>query len=457
MTTAFVETGVRPAPPRRTMTMVGPLLVFLGFAGVGGAAALTGYGILWGVLTAGGLLIALRLGKLNTTPLDSFLLLVGMVASAVIANRVMPSAPQSVDVLLSLKFGLAFTPMAIASAVVAHRGGARPSSVFNAGLMWLVGGAAAPPLAEALGVLLPLDQLRRGQEPTFDATDYVVMSVIVSTLGGSTLLAVRSKLPALATGAAVVIFTLFAGSVVGFSLTQLFTAITGITEVPNLDRGPNFAWAIGDGTWWWPPSWDFGNPFVPNPLVETIRIAVTATIVGCLIALPLSFLASTLTAPNHPAYLISKGFLNFIRTIPDLFWAMIFVTSIGFGPLAGALALTIFTMSIMAKLLSETVDGAEPGPLEAAKATGSRHFPAVRAAVFPQVLPSYIALGLYIFELSIRSSTVLGLVGAGGIGMVIEAQRSAFRFDRILAILIPVLILVILVEQISNWARRKLL
>jgi phosphonate transport system permease protein len=88
-----------------------------------------------------------------------------------------------------------------------------------------------------------------------------------------------------------------------------------------------------------------------------------------------------MTAPNRPAYLIAKGFINLVRTVPDLFWAMIFVTSVGAGAFAGALALIFFSLAIMAKLLSETVDAVDPRPLEAARATGARHFPAVRAAV----------------------------------------------------------------------------
>ena len=154
--------------------------------------------------------------------------------------------------------------------------------------------------------------------------------------------------------------------------------------------------------------------------------------------------------------MMSKGFMNLIRTIPDLFWAVIFVASLGTGPFAGVVALTIFSFAIMSKLLSETVDAAEAGPLEAAKATGSRHMPAVRSSVFPQVLPNYVAYSLYVFELNIRASAVIGLVGAGGIGRVIEAQRAFFRFDRVLAIVIVIAIVVAVLDQISVAIRRRL-
>jgi phosphonate transport system permease protein len=167
-------------------------------------------------------------------------------------------------------------------------------------------------------------------------------------------------------------------------------------------------------------------------------------------------MASTVTAPNRLTYLLDKSFMNVIRTIPDLFWAMLFVAGVGIGPLAGVLALFFFSLAIMSKLLSETVDSVDTGPLEAARATGGSHFPAVRVSVLPQVLPNYVAYALYIFEINIRASVVLGLVGAGGIGRVLEAQRSFFRFDRVLALVIVIFVLVFVIEQVSVAFRRRL-
>jgi phosphonate transport system permease protein len=148
--------------------------------------------------------------------------------------------------------------------------------------------------------------------------------------------------------------------------------------------------------------------------------------------------------------------MNVIRTIPDLFWAMIFATSVGIGPFAGTLALIFFSMAIMGKLLSETIDAVDPRPIEAARATGSHHWPAMRTSVWPQVLPNYVAYALYIFEINIRASVVLGIVGAGGIGRVLEAQRAFFRFDRVLAIVMVIFVIVFLIEQVSVALRRRL-
>jgi phosphonate transport system permease protein len=313
----------------------------------------------------------------------------------------------------------------------------------------------ALPAAETLGVLVPTSSLRRGVEPVFGTGDYMAAGLIVIGVGAAALLAAATKLPALATTATVALFTIFAGASVGFTIPGLIEGFGNIVNVPNF-WPPDFAWAIGDGDWWWLPSWEFGAPLRANPLVETIRIGIIATVLGCAIALPLAFMASSLTAVNRPVYLIAKGFMNVTRTIPDLFWAVILVASVGGGPFAGAISLTIFAMAIMSKLFSETIDGANPGPLEAAKATGSSHFPAIRASVLPQVLPNYVAYALYIFELTIRASAIVGLVGAGGIGRVLETQRVFFRFDRILAIVIVIVVIVFVLEQISVALRRRL-
>ncbi|MDW3217641.1 MAG: phosphonate ABC transporter, permease protein PhnE [Acidimicrobiales bacterium] len=226
-----------------------------------------------------------------------------------------------------------------------------------------------------------------------------------------------------------------------------------------------FRWSTFVDVWtnplwekFWPIPWDWvldrGN--VIDPLVETFQIAIVATVIGCGLALPAAFAMSRLTTPNSPVYWISRVFMSVVRAVPDLFWAKILVTAIGIGAFAGAWALSIFSFAVMVKLFSETIDGADDGPLEAARAAGARHVPAVRTGVLPTVLPSYVAYALYVFELNIRASIVLGLVGAGGIGRVVEAQRSFFRFDRILGILVLVFVVVFVIEQISVALRRRL-
>ena len=202
-------------------------------------------------------------------------------------------------------------------------------------------------------------------------------------------------------------------------------------------------------------NWAF-FPKTVEPLIETIQIAIIATIVGCAIALPLSFIASRVTTPNAWAMRLDRWTLNVIRALPDLLYAMIFVAALSIGVTAGILALIFFNIGVMAKLLSETVDAVDTGPMEAAQASGATHWQTIRASVFPQVTPNYVSFALYIFELNIRASTVLGLVGAGGIGLLLTVQMDLFRYGNIGLIILEIFVLVLLIELASNALRRRL-
>ena len=255
---------------------------------------------------------------------------------------------------------------------------------------------------------------------------------------------VRPRLRARTVGsaAALMAFSIFAAREVGFD--------------------PSTFWEVWSNPLWekfWPIPWDWvldsGN--VLQPFVETFQIATISTILGCGLALPVSFAMSSLTTPNRPTYLVSRAVMNVVRAVPDLFWAKLMVTAIGIGAFAGAWALTIFSLAVMVKLFSETVDGADPGPLEAARAAGGRHAPSLRTGILPTVFPDYVAHALYVFELNVRASVVLGLVGAGGIGRVLEAQRQFFRFDRVLGMLVIIFVVVWVIEQVSVSLRKRLI
>jgi phosphonate transport system permease protein len=447
--------AVRPDPPLRIRRMIIPLLVGITAMVVGGFTGEMLYGVVWGIVAAAGLLLAFRLGTIEISRSEAMWLSGAIVLSTFLSTRVMPDTPGEVDVLLALGYALAWLPAGGAAGLFAFRRGVRPSTSLSIVATWMGGAALAIPAGSTFDVIHPLEGLRRGEEAVFGGGDYAMTALAIGMFGIAVLLGHVAMLPNLATISIVVFMTAYAGAQVGFTIPGLIENVSNIVNVPNF-WPPDFGWAIGGGDWWWIPSWEFGSATRASPMVETFRIAMIAATIGVAVSLPAAFLASTLTAPNRPSFLIDKGFINLIRTVPDLFWAMIFVTSVGPGPFAGALALAFFSLAIMSKLLSETVDGADPGPLEAAKATGSRHFPAVRSAVLPQVLPNYVAYGLYVFEINIRASVVLGLVGAGGIGQVLEAQRAFFRFDRVLAVVILIFVIVFVIEQISIALRRRL-
>lgn len=193
-----------------------------------------------------------------------------------------------------------------------------------------------------------------------------------------------------------------------------------------------------------------------GPFLETLRMAVIATVIGCSVALAVGFLASRISAPGLVSYLSSRGLMSVVRSIPDVMYALVFVAAFSIGPLAGILALILFNIGVVAKLLSETVDGVDPGPVEAADAAGASAVQRVRTAIFPQVLPNYLAYSLYTFELNLRASTVLGLVGAGGIGQVIDVARNAFRYDVLSVVIVEIFVIVFIVESVSIALRRRL-
>lgn len=453
--TQVAEAPTRPVPPLRAYTLLPGLLAGLVLLVAGGTTALTASGIIWGVLAASGVLLSFRIAKLELSSRETAVLGTAVLASCLLTAAIVSDVPETLGVLLALSVGGAWAVTGLAAGWILRTRGARPFAAINGAMAWFGAGVIALPAANSFGVLTPLSRLTRGVEPEFGAGVFVVVSLAVGLIGLASTLGAVGKIPVLGVVSAVIFGSIFAGAEVGFSIANLIRDFRNIVNVPNF-WPPDFAWAVGDGTWWWPPTWEFGSSTRANPLIETFRISIVASVIGCGVALPVAFMASKITTPNNPVYLIDKGIMSLIRTIPDLFWALLFVAALGVGPLAGALALVFFSLGIMGKLFSETIDAVDVGPLEAARSTGAAHFPAVRSAVLPQVLPNYVAYALYIFEINIRASVVIGLAGAGGIGRVLEAQRSFFQFDRVLAIVILIFVIVFAIEQVSVALRRRL-
>jgi phosphonate transport system permease protein len=203
------------------------------------------------------------------------------------------------------------------------------------------------------------------------------------------------------------------------------------------------------------PNWEF-LPRTVEPMLETFKMAVIASVIGCGVGLPLAFIVSRVTAPSTPTMLLGRSILSVIRAIPDILYALVFVAAVGIGPLPGIAALVFFNLGVVSKLLSETVDGVDPGPIEAARAGGGNRTQTVRWAVLPQVLPNYVAYALYTFELNIRASTVIGIVGAGGIGYLLIGQYRFFAWSNVSVIIVELFVLVLVIEFVSIWLRRRL-
>lgn len=240
--------------------------------------------------------------------------------------------------------------------------------------------------------------------------------------------------------AAVTVMTVWSAWGIGFSVVELMCNIAGGTRLLVES---------------WPPDVSF-LPRLFGPFLETLQIALIGTTFGGILAVPVAVLAARTVTPDRVTWFLDRNFMNILRTLPDLFWAMLFATAVGFGPLAGALALTVFTVAVVSKLFSETIEAIDMNLPEAVRATGGGWLHMVRFGALPQVLPQYASYVLYAFELNVRASMVLGLVGAGGIGMILETQRANFEYERVTMIILLVLLAVLVIEQISEAARKRL-
>jgi len=190
--------------------------------------------------------------------------------------------------------------------------------------------------------------------------------------------------------------------------------------------------------------------------IETLQLAVLGTATGGLVALPLAMWATDFGNPNPVLRNIVRTFNAVVRSIPDLLWALLFVTAVGIGVLPGWLALFFFSIAVVSKLTADTLDGIDRGPIEAAQASGATITEMLHTSVVPQILPAYTSFILYSFELNLRASAVLGLVGAGGIGARIEFFRGRGEWSEVWGLVIMFFLVVFIVERISVSLRRRL-
>ena len=190
--------------------------------------------------------------------------------------------------------------------------------------------------------------------------------------------------------------------------------------------------------------------------IETLQLAVLGTATGGLVALPLAMWATDFGNPNPVTRTIVRTFNAVVRSIPDLLWALLFVTAVGIGVLPGWLALFFFSIAVVSKLTADTLDGIDRGPIEAAQASGATITKMLHTSVVPQILPAYTSFVLYGFELNLRASAVLGLVGAGGIGARIEFFRGRGEWSEVWGLVIMFFLVVFIVERVSVSLRRRL-
>ena len=191
-------------------------------------------------------------------------------------------------------------------------------------------------------------------------------------------------------------------------------------------------------------------------MFETIEIAFLGTFIAIVLSIPLGLFSARNLAPNYFIYIISKTIIIFFRAIPEFIIAMILVIAIGFGAIPGVLALGLHTMGFLAKFYAEDIEHINKGPIDALKSSGATKSQIISFGVIPQILPSFVANNLYIFDRNIRMATMLGIVGAGGIGYELQSSFRMFEYERVSAIIILIFITIFIIDYLSSFIRSKI-
>ncbi|GAA2209545.1 phosphonate ABC transporter, permease protein PhnE [Nonomuraea monospora] len=207
-----------------------------------------------------------------------------------------------------------------------------------------------------------------------------------------------------------------------------------------------------------PPDLSWDGVLLPGlrAALVTLGIGLLGTTFSVPFALVLALLAARATTPGRWAYQAARSVLSFLRAVPDVVFALVFVTAVGLGPFAGVLALIFHNTGVMGKLWAEAMEEIDLGPRDALRVGGASGVQAASHAVLPAVVPQFVGLLLYRFDVNVRSSLVLGLVGAGGIGFLVNQSIKLFRFDEMVTHLAIVMVLVVAVDQLSAYVRRRI-
>lgn len=195
---------------------------------------------------------------------------------------------------------------------------------------------------------------------------------------------------------------------------------------------------------------------VTGPLWDTIKMSIMGSVIGSLLALPYAVAASANINRSGPLLAVLRFLLNIVRTLPTLVIASICALIFGLGTFAGTVAITIFTFGIVTKMLYESIETVNMGAFEALESAGANKFQAFWSAVFPQILPTYLSHCLYSFEINVRAASILGYVGAGGLGILIDERIGWRDYNGLGTVLLTLFIAVFIIENLSQFLRSKL-
>ena len=243
------------------------------------------------------------------------------------------------------------------------------------------------------------------------------------------------------------LWALVAGVAIAVSAVQ-----TGLVDFRRLAEGAPAIWTLAGEMV--PPDFTHWTKWL-QPVVDTLAMSLAGTAMAVLLALPLGFCAACNTAPNPTVYAVARSVLNVLRSIPELIMGIVFVAAVGFGALPGVLALGLHSVGMIGKLFSETIEHAHIAPVEAVRAAGASPLQVVVHGILPQILPQFADIAMYRWEYNFRASTVMGMVGAGGIGLELMSSLRIMNYAEVAAILIVILAMVTVVDAFSTLLRRR--
>ncbi|MCL7751634.1 phosphonate ABC transporter, permease protein PhnE [Guyparkeria hydrothermalis] len=226
----------------------------------------------------------------------------------------------------------------------------------------------------------------------------------------------------------------------------------GLFDGARLAEGiPSMISLIGE---MFPPDFQNARDWV-EPLLDTLAMSVAGTALAVTFSVPLALLAARNTTPHPVVYQVARAILNGLRSIPELIMGIIFVAAVGFGALPGVLALGLHSIGMVGKFFAEAIEHVDEAPVEATRAAGANGLQVIWHGILPQVLPQMADVSIYRWEYNFRASTVMGMVGAGGIGFELMGSLRIMQYQEVLAILLVILVMVTMVDALSAVLRRK--
>lgn len=234
--------------------------------------------------------------------------------------------------------------------------------------------------------------------------------------------------------------------------TIVSVKVTGFTMSTILERGDQFWVIVREMV---PPNMEYATN-IWGPLIDTIKMSLLGSVVGSALAIPFSIMASSNIVTNRIVLLMIRLFLSIVRTLPTLVTALIATYIFGLGTMAGTIAITVFTFAYVGKQLYEQIETVDMGPYEAIEAMGGSRRASFTAAILPQILPAYLSISLFCFEGNVRYASILGYVGAGGLGLILNEKIGWREYDNVGMILFILFLTVLCIESLSHYIRGKL-